>query len=310
MSVVLPAAAAAAYLDHCVVERNSSPHTVAAYRRDLTRYVRYLDDRGICDLTEVAEADLADYLAFLRRPLPDGAGLALSSTARSLAAVRGLHRFAHGEGLLARDASTGVTPPGRPLRLPHALALADVLALLGTCERDTPIGLRDAALLETLYGSGVRVSEAVGLDVDDCDLDDARTAALRIRRGKGGRGRVVPLTGEARTALTAYLVRARPGLCGRGRAGPAVFLGARGERLSRQGAWLILRRAAQRAGITEAVSPHTLRHCFATHLLERGADVRVVQELLGHASVTTTQIYTAVSIDHLREAYALAHPRG
>lgn len=310
MPATPPAAAVAAYLDHCVVERNSSPHTVAAYRRDLARYAGYLDDRGITDLGDVAEVDLADYLSFLRRPQPAGAGLAASSTARSLAAVRGLHRFTYGEGQLDSDVTARLSPPGRPLRLPHALPLAEVFALLGACQRDTPIGLRDAALLETLYGSGVRVSEAVGLDIDDCDLADPRTAALRIRRGKGGRGRVIPLAGEARTSLSAYLVRARPGLSSRGRAGSAVFLGARGERLSRQGAWLIIRRAAQRAGITSAVSPHTLRHCFATHLLERGADVRVVQELLGHASVTTTQIYTAVSIDHLREAYALAHPRG
>jgi len=300
---------AATYLDHLVVERNSSPHTVAAYRRDLGRYLDYLADRGIGNLGEVTAHDLAEYLAVLQAPAPDGAGLAASSAARALAAVRGLHRFALGEGTLAADVTTTVTSPGRPVRLPHALALDEVLALLGSCDRDTLAGLRDTALLEVLYGTGLRVSEAVGLDLDDCDLGDSATATLLVRGGKGRKDRLVPIAGEARAALMDYIVRSRPPLLARGRGGPAVFLGLRGQRMSRQSAWLVLRRAADRAGLPGEVSPHTLRHSFATHLLERGADVRVVQELLGHASVTTTQIYTAVGIEHLREAYAAAHPR-
>ena len=225
-----------------------------------------------------------------------------------MVAVRGLHKFATKEGLTETDAATAVRPPTPPRRLPKALAVDDVLALLeATTIDDTPRGLRDRALLDLLYGTGARISEAVGLDVDDLDL----RAGSVLLHGKGGKDRLVPLGQYARSAVDGYLVRGRPVLAaaGRGGGGGAVFLNHRGGRLSRQSAWTALRLAADRAGITSEVSPHTLRHSFATHLLDGGADVRVVQELLGHASVTTTQIYTLVTVERLREVYASAHPR-
>jgi integrase/recombinase XerD len=199
-----------------------------------------------------------------------------------------------------------VKPPAPPRRLPKAISLDDVERLLEAADFDkTPLSVRDRALLEVLYGTGARISEAVGLDVDDIDLT-GRTVLLR---GKGGKQRLVPLGTFAAGALSAYLVRIRPELARSGRGTPKVFLNSRGGQLSRQSAWAVLRAAADKAGLTTAISPHTLRHSFATHLMEGGADVRVVQELLGHASVTTTQIYTLVTVDQLREVYATAHPR-
>jgi len=221
--------------------------------------------------------------------------------------VRGLHRFAVREGLTDDDPTADVKPPRLPRRLPKALDVDQVERLLAAVGGDDPRGLRDRALLETLYGTGARISEAVGLAVDDLDGD------VVTLRGKGGRTRLVPLGGYARRAIDAYLVRGRPSLAAAGRGSPAVFLNHRGAPLSRQSAWAVLHRAAAAAGLPvdgdRAVSPHTLRHSFATHLLDGGADIRVVQELLGHASVTTTQIYTLVTVDRLREVYAGAHPR-
>jgi integrase/recombinase XerD len=219
--------------------------------------------------------------------------------------VRGLHKFSVHDGLLSTDVAREVHPPAPPRRLPKALSVERVTRLLEACRLDDPLGLRDRALLELLYSTGARISEAVGLAVDDVDAD-TRSVLLS---GKGGKPRLVPVGRPALAALDAYLVRARPGLAARGRGGPALFLNARGGRLSRQSAWQVLQDAAERAGITAGVSPHTLRHSFATHLLEGGADVRVVQELLGHASVTTTQIYTMVTVHALREVWAEAHPR-
>ncbi|NUS52095.1 MAG: tyrosine recombinase, partial [Nocardioidaceae bacterium] len=223
----------------------------------------------------------------------------------------GFHRFALREGLAGTDPSAGVRPPSPAKRLPKALPLAQIEAILDAAGAPgTSLALRDRALLEVLYGTGARISEAVGLDLDDLDLtDDPGTVLLR---GKGGKQRMVPVGSFATEAVDAYLVRARPELTdggGAGRGTPALFLNARGGRLSRQSAWTVLAKAAERAGVTAEVSPHTLRHSFATHLLDGGADVRVVQELLGHASVTTTQIYTLVTVDSLREVYATAHPR-
>lgn len=287
----------AAYLDHLAVERGTARNTLDSYARDLRRYAEHLAARGITDLAAVTEPVVADFLASLRER-----GLAASSAARTLVAVRGLHRFAHREGLAPTDPARDVHPPTPPRRLPKALPVDDVLRLLDTAG-DTPAALRDRALLELLYSSGARISEVVGLDVDDVDAAE-RTVLLD---GKGGKQRVVPVGRPALAALDAYLVRARPSLAKR--ANPALFLNARGGRLSRQTAWHVLKTAAERAGITAEVSPHTLRHSFATHLLEGGADVRVVQELLGHASVTTTQVYTLVTVNTLREVYATAHPR-
>jgi integrase/recombinase XerD len=220
--------------------------------------------------------------------------------------VRGLHRFLALEGDVATDPAEAVPPPRPPSRLPKAIPIESVERLLEAASiGDTPVALRDRALFEVLYGAGARISEAVGLDIDDLDLGLGSVRLL----GKGDKQRVVPLGSYAVSALDAYVVRGRPVLAANGRGIPAVFLNQRGARLSRQSAWGALQQAATRAGLGGHVSPHTLRHSFATHLLDGGADVRVVQELLGHASVTTTQIYTLVSPQRLREVYAGAHPR-
>jgi integrase/recombinase XerD len=291
-----------AFLHHLTVERGSAANTMRSYGTDLRRYLQYLETLGIDDLGAVREGDVAGFVTALRSgPSP----LAASSAARALAAVRGLHRFAVRDGLLADDVAREVRPPALPARLPRALTLDQVEQLLAGCVGDGPGALRDRALLELLYSTGARISEAVGLDRDDLDAA-GRTVLLR---GKGGKQRIVPVGRPALAAVDAYLVRARPALAARGRGTPALLLNARGARLSRQSAWHALRAAAEAAGLATDVSPHTLRHCFATHLLAGGADVRVVQELLGHASVTTTQIYTSVTVDTLREVYATSHPR-
>ncbi|ORV43590.1 recombinase XerD [Mycolicibacter engbaekii] len=299
------------YLDHLTIERGVAANTLSSYRRDLRRYRDHLLSRGIEDLAAVAETDVTDFLVALRRGDPDNGVPALSavSAGRALIAVRGLHRFAAAEGLVAADVARSVKPPTPGRRLPKSLTVDEVAALLagagGEHATDGPLTLRNRALLELLYSTGSRISEAVGLDLDDIDVAD-RSVLLR---GKGGKQRLVPVGRPAIAALDAYLVRGRPDLAGRGRGNAAVFLNARGGRLSRQSAWQVLQDAAERAGITAKVSPHTLRHSFATHLLDGGADVRVVQELLGHASVTTTQIYTLVTVNALREVWAGAHPR-
>jgi integrase/recombinase XerD len=308
------------YLDHLTVERGMSRHTVAAYRRDLHRYANYLAELGVTDPSHVSSAMIGNYAARLRegRAAPDGDGwieapLANASVARAVIAVRSLHRFAAAEGLTADDPARSVRPPKPPRRLPKALSLEQVQAMLAVPATDTEVGLRDAALLELLYGTGIRISEAVTLDVDDVDRL-ARTPAdepapgLRVL-GKGDKERIVPVGSYARRALDAYLIRGRPMLVAVGRGTPALFVNTRGDRLSRQSAWAVLRSVAEKAGITAEVSPHTLRHSYATHLLDGGADIRVVQELLGHASVTTTQIYTLVTIEHLREVFITSHPR-
>jgi integrase/recombinase XerD len=297
-----PADVVQAFLHHLAVERGSAANTVASYGRDLQRYLAHLADiADVDDLAAVREQDVAAFVAALRG---DGR-LAASSAARALAAVRGLHRFALREGLVPDDVARGVEPPALPRRLPRTLTVDEVDQLLAGCPGDGPGPLRDRALLELLYSTGARISEAVGIDLDDLDAE-ARTVLLR---GKGGKQRIVPVGRPALAAVEAYRVRARPLLAARGRGTPALLLNARGARLSRQSAWHALRSAAETAGIARDVSPHTLRHCFATHLLAGGADVRVVQELLGHASVATTQLYTHVTIDTLREVYATSHPR-
>jgi integrase/recombinase XerD len=315
-AVPLPAAVDR-YLDHLVVERGLAAHTLAAYRRDLTRYTGAMSARGRTQAGDVTAQDVAAFLAGLREGGDGHPPLAASSTARAAAAVRGLHAFAAAEGMAASDPAGQVRPPVPPRRLPRAIGVSEVerlLAATGTGEGPGGAGrLRDRALLELLYGTGARISEAVGLDVDDLGAaaPAAGQAALLRLAGKGGKDRIVPLGSYARQALDAYLVRGRPALATaakRASASPAVFLNARGGRLTRQGAWGVLKDAAEVAGLT-GVSPHTLRHSFATHLLDGGADVRVVQELLGHASVTTTQVYTLVTVDKLREVYAAAHPR-
>jgi len=271
---------------------------------------------------QVSEAEVSGFLAALRTGDEDHRPLAAGSAARAVVAVRGLHQFLLREGRSSADPSRDVHPPAPPRRLPKSIPVESVERLLAAAgAAEDPLALRDRALLEVLYGTGARISEAVGLDVDDLELDTAPAegagegaegvelpGTVRLH-GKGGKERVVPVGSYAHAAVSAYLVRARPALAVLGRGAPALFLNARGGRLSRQSAWASLRRAAERAGIAGDISPHTLRHSYATHLLDGGADVRVVQELLGHASVTTTQIYTLVTVDRLREVYAAAHPR-
>ncbi len=301
------------YLEHVAVERGLATNTLAAYRRDLTRYAGFLAGRGVTEPNQVAEVHVSDFLAAIRTGEDGATQLTASSAARTLVAVRGLHRFLALEGLTTDDPARHVRPPAPPKRLPKAMSVDDVTRLLDAASvGDTPAALRDRALLELLYASGARISEAVGLDVDDvlaagAGADDG-VATVRLL-GKGNKERLVPLGSYAMRALEAYLVRGRPVLAARGRGTPAVFLNTRGGRLSRQSAWAVLRASADRARLAGDVSPHTLRHSFATHLLEGGADVRVVQELLGHASVTTTQVYTLVTADTLREVYAATHPR-
>ncbi|GAA4624141.1 integrase/recombinase XerD [Cellulomonas oligotrophica] len=298
------------YLAHLAVERGLAPHTLAAYRRDLTRYLHHLAATGRTDPADVLERDVEDYVLAVRTGGDGRATLSAASAARSVVAVRGWHRFLVSEGVADHDPAARVRPPALPKRLPKAISVDDVARLIDAAGLgDGPVPLRDRALLELVYSTGARISEAVGLDVDDLDLTPGRGAVRLL--GKGGKERVVPVGTFAVEAVEAYLVRARPELASHGRGTPAVFCNTRGARLSRQSAWGVLRTAAERAGLpgAEHVSPHTLRHSFATHLLAGGADVRVVQELLGHASVTTTQIYTMVTPDTLREVYAAAHPR-
>ncbi len=261
--------------------------------------------RGIPDVDSVAENDIADFAGSLRQ---SGATPALgaASAARVVVSVRTFHRFVASEGLTTSDPARDVRPPAIQRRLPKALPYDDVVALIDNCgDQETPAGLRDRALVELLYGTGTRVSEAVGLDVDDVNLE---TLTL-IVTGKGDKQRILPLGECAAQAIAAYLVRGRPALATKGPGTHRLFVNSLGRPLSRQSAYLVLRGAAQRAGITRAIGPHTLRHSFATHLMENGADVRVVQELLGHASVTTTQIYTMVTVETLRQIYAESHPR-
>jgi integrase/recombinase XerD len=289
------------YLRHVTVERGLSEHTISAYRRDLGGYLEWLSAEGIVDTAEITPAVIGRFIA--ERSSADPAP-ASTSLARLQSSVRGWHRFLAREGIEADDPSGRLRPPKAPRRLPKALTIDQVERLLAAPSAEDPVGIRDRALLELLYATGARVSEAIGLDVDDLAHGDV----LRLR-GKGSKERIVPIGSYARAAVDAYLTRVRPGLAAKGRASSRLFLGARGAPLSRQSAWLVIRAAAEGAQITSEVSPHTLRHSFATHLLQGGADVRVVQELLGHASVATTQIYTHVSVDALRDIYATSHPR-
>ncbi|HWV26171.1 MAG TPA: site-specific tyrosine recombinase XerD [Aeromicrobium sp.] len=292
------------YLSHLSVERGLADNTMRSYRGDLRRYIEFLLSRGVDDAVGIDENLVAAFLGVLRTGDRDHPPLGTASAARTIVAVRGFHRFLVREQVVGQDVTAAIKPPRPPSRLPKALDLSQVEAILHTAgAAGTVLSSRDRALVEVLYGTGARISEAVGLDLDDLDLDDG----VVLLRGKGGKQRLVPLGSFAISAVKDYLTASRPALVSK--AEPAVFLNARGGRLSRQSAWTVLKKAAEAAGITAEVSPHTLRHSFATHLLDGGADVRVVQELLGHASVTTTQIYTLVTVDKLREIYATAHPR-
>jgi len=305
------------YLEHLTVERGLADNTLSAYRRDLDRYLAHLAADGVSAPVDVVPQHVADFLVAVRSGADGRPALTATSAARTVVAVRGWHRFLAREGVTPLDPASDVRPPQTPKRLPKAISVDEVRRLLEAASvGDTAAALRDRALLELLYATGARISEAVGLDLDDLPPQvsepgtpaGAGAAGVRLF-GKGGKERIVPLGSYAVRALQAWAVRGRPSMAAAGKGSAAVFLNTRGSRLSRQSAWAVLVHAAERAHVGGHVSPHTLRHSFATHLIEGGADVRVVQELLGHASVTTTQIYTLVTIDSLREVYASAHPR-
>lgn len=291
------------YVRHVAIERGLSSNTQSAYRRDLTAYILWLESAGVDDMNDVSVATVTGFLSALgaRTEAP----LTSSSLSRTLSSLRGFHRFLVEEGEISTDVTADVRRPKLPKSLPKALTIEQVVALLGAVSGDDPVAIRDRAFLEFLYATGARVSEATALNVDDVTVAED---SVRVR-GKGSKQRIVPLGSYARAALDEYLVRVRPVFAVNGRSTPALFLGPRGGRLSRQSAWLVITAAAEKAQLAAHVSPHTLRHSFATHLLAGGADVRVVQELLGHASVATTQIYTLVTADTLRESYRTAHPR-
>lgn len=296
-----PQALAAQWLDHLTVERGLSDNTLSNYQRDLRRYCQWLEASHLRDLTAVSSADVENYVADLRR-----GGLASSSAARALVVARGLHRFGVAEGHLDTDVAQVVQPPSTAKHLPDTLSIEEVERLITTIpqgEYARAEDVRDRALVELLYGTGARVSEVLRLSVDDVTDCDGILRFL----GKGSKERIVPVGGKALEALDAYLVQGRPQLS-KGKS-HALFLNKRGGALSRQSAWAVIKACADRAGIDAEISPHTLRHSFATHLLEGGADVRVVQELLGHSSVTTTQIYTHVTAENLRSVWTMAHPR-
>lgn len=316
------------YLRHVAIERGLAANTVAAYRRDLAAYLEELRSVGIETATAIGRSDVSNFAQHLRTR--SESPLTASSMARMLSTVRTFHRFLLDEGVVTEDVAREVKPPKLASRLPKAITIEQMASVLEAASGDDVPSLRDRALLELLYATGARVSEAVALNVDDVlstDSDATETdgtdsdAAVGVEAGslrsgdlvrlfgKGGKERIVPLGSYARAAIDAYLVRARPELSAHGKATPALFLGLRGGRLSRQNAWLIIRARAEQAKLGIDISPHTFRHSFATHLLAGGADVRVVQELLGHSSVATTQIYTLVTADTLRDMYTSAHPR-
>ena len=301
------------YLDHLIVERGLADNSISSYRRDLRRYEEFCLSKNLSDPKQITSQNISDFLVQLRLGTEDHRALSATSAARTLIAVRGFHAFLAREGLTPSDPARAVKPPSATKQLPKALSFPEIEALLNAVGVDAQgdlsvLMIRDRALLELLYGTGARISELINLSVDEVAHLSSQNPILRLH-GKGDKQRLVPVGKPAMAALDAYLVRSRPVLAKSGKGTPALFLNARGGKLSRQSAWQILQDAAERAGLAGKVSPHTMRHSFATHLLENGADVRVVQELLGHASVTTTQIYTMVTVDQLREVYATAHPR-
>ena len=287
------------FLNHLSVERGASKHTLSAYRRDLYALIDYLVARGK-NLATSVEDDLHQYIASLR-----ASGLKESTIARKVVAIRSLYAFLSKESG-QKNIALEINVPKIPKRLPKVLSITQITSLIESAGLNG-VGIRDRALLELLYSSGARISEVIGLNAGDISSSEEGFATLLVR-GKGGKDRIIPIGSFARKALNDYLVRIRPTLAAK-KASNALFLNLRGGRLSRQAAWKIVLTAAKKAGLERKVSPHALRHSFATHLLDGGADIRVVQELLGHSSVTTTQIYTLVTIDKLRESYAAAHPR-
>ena len=296
------------FLDHLTIERGLSSNSISAYRRDLAKFSDFLDKEKF-DFERLSENEIISFEVWLK-----GLGMAVTSINRNISALKSFYKY------LAQEFSTNnpvsaVLSSKVPRRLPKALTIKEITSLIDSTKREgDPISLRDHAIIELLYGTGARVSEIVGIDVNDfaqSDIEGNPISTLKLR-GKGSKERIVPLGSFAKTALDEYLVRIRPNLLSKSksaRAETALFLNQRGSRLSRQSAWQMISDAADSTGLSGKVSPHVFRHSYATHLLDGGADIRVVQELLGHASVTTTQIYTLITIDKVREAYATAHPR-
>lgn len=296
------------FIDHLAAERGLAANTRTAYRRDLALYAAYLTDQELTNVRGIEAEDVTAFIEDLRgREYADGRRYSAATVARVLAAIRGFHRWLVREGVAASDPSELVESMRIPRALPKSLTLDEIDRLLAAIPAEGEAATRDRAMLETLYAAGLRISELTALDVDDADLDEGSVRCI----GKGSKERVVPIGRPAVEALRSYIADVRPVFARRlkGRPEHALFLNQRGRRLTRQGCWKLLKRYAERADLTRRISPHTLRHSFATHLIERGADVRVVQELLGHASVGTTQLYTLTSVEQLREIYLSSHPR-
>lgn len=296
------------FLDHLTIERGLSSNSISAYRRDLAKYSDFLVKERL-DFEQLTEKEIVDFEVWLK-----GFGLAITSINRNISALKSFYKYLAQEFSITNPVSA-VASSKVPRRLPKALTIKEITSLIDSTKREgDPISLRDHAIIELLYGTGARVSEIVGIDINDfsqSDIEGNPITTLKLR-GKGSKERIVPLGSFAKSALDEYLVRIRPNLLTKSKSArveSALFLNQRGSRLSRQSAWQMISDAADATGLSGKVSPHVFRHSYATHLLDGGADIRVVQELLGHASVTTTQIYTLITIDKVREAYATAHPR-
>jgi integrase/recombinase XerD len=296
------------FIDHLTIERGLSHNSIAAYRRDLTKFSQFLSENSL-DFEKLSESEITDFEVWLKK-----SQLAVTSINRCMSALKTFYKYLAQE-FSTSNPVTAIASSKVPRRLPKALTINEVTSLIDATKREgDPISIRDHAIVELLYGTGARVSEIVGIDINDFaqgEVEGNPITTLKLR-GKGSKERIVPLGSFAKSALDEYLVRIRPNLLTKGKSArveTALFLNQRGSRLSRQSAWQMISDAADATGLAGKVSPHVFRHSYATHLLDGGADIRVVQELLGHASVTTTQIYTLITIDKVREAYATAHPR-
>ena len=296
------------FFDHLTIERGLSSNSISAYRRDLAKFSGFLDEEKL-DFEELTEKEIVDFEVWLK-----GSGMAVTSINRNISALKSFYKYLEQE-FSTNNPVSAMASSKVPRRLPKALTIKEITSLIDSTKREGDlISLRDHAIIELLYSTGARVSEIVGIDIDDfaqSDIEGNPITTLKLR-GKGSKERIVPLGSFAKNALDEYLVRIRPNLLSKSKSArveTAFFLNQRGSRLSRQSAWQMISDAADATGLSGKVSPHVFRHSYATHLLDGGADIRVVQELLGHASVTTTQIYTLITIDKVREAYATAHPR-
>ncbi len=289
----------ALFIQYMIVERGLSTNTVHAYQTDLVAFTRFLENRGISELHQVDRTLLVLYLQHLRLNQR-----ATSTSARNLASLRALFEFLTREKYLDRDPAHDLETPKAAKRLPHSLTLEEVDHLLAAPDSHTPIGMRDKAMLELLYATGVRVTELISLTITDVNL----SASFIQCFGKGAKERIIPLGGAARAAIESYILSARTQIL-REKRESILFVNHLGDPLSRQGFWKIIKKYAKVAGIASDITPHTLRHSFATHLLENGADLRAVQEMLGHADISTTQIYTHVTRNRLQDVYNKSHPR-